>query len=334
MKYTDHTTNPCPQLPLFFILGRGRSGSTLLRTMLDAHPQVCIPMESRFVQELSYKHAGVNDWDEKRLMALYGDVLTTFETLPYDAQRLKTNLLACRGKTSFADVCRMIYLSVPSLFDKTEIQWIGDKNPRYVFFIPSLLKFFPEGRFIHITRDYRDSTLSFFRVKGMDSEKKNAAYLAYKWKAYNLEVLKLRAALPDRYLQVKYEDLVVAPEEVLRRVCDFLNLPFHPAMLSSSERMTDAPGIHTDLSRPVHTEKLGIWKSQLSEHDIRISDAIVGGTAEACGYQRRYTGRRAPLSVRDGFYLLRAMTSVYLKRALYPHGWLMRIFYATKGKKR
>lgn len=333
MKQTDHTTDPCPQLPVFFILGRGRSGSTLLRTMLDAHPQVCIPMESRFVQELSYKYAGVQDWDEERLKAFGRDVLTTYETLPYNAEKLQADLMKCRGNHSFADLCRIVYLNVPSPFEKTAIQWIGDKNPRYVFFIPALLNYFPHACFIHITRDYRDSTLSFYRVKGMDTEKKNAAYLAYKWKAYNREVLKLRTALPDRYMQVKYEDLVTAPEAVLRQVCTFLNLPFHPAMLNSSGRMTETAGIHADLSRPVHTEKLGIWKTQLSERDIRMSDAIVGNIAEECGYQRRHTGGYAPLSLRDALYLMRAMSGVCLKKVFYPQGWMMRLFYAMKGKK-
>ncbi len=327
------------KLPIFFILARGRSGSTLLRTMLDANPAIAIPEESRFVQYLYYKFGNIRKFDRKTIIKFYNDIITCYETPDFEKELLKHELLKHENTGCFSNLCKTAYLCINSVFNKSEIKIIGDKNPRYSFFAPTLFKIFPDARFIHLTRDYRDSTLSFYKVKGMGFEKKNAAFLTLKWKYYNKQILKFKSKNPELFFTVKYEDLVTNPEGQLKEVCNFLKIDFHKDMLEYHSVINKDKKIlsgdkletlHPGLLQPINKDKIGIWRSEMSESEIKISDFFAGKYAELLGYERKFKSFRMNYVLSNLTSVLTGWLSVYSKILFYKSSSIMRLFYKLK----
>ena len=114
----------------FFIIGNGRSGTTLLRTLFDAHPEVNIPLECQLIINLSKKFAKVKFWDA----AIINDFITEiykqrrFSDWKISKTTLQENLEKCTGANSFSNIIKAVYLSYSSNFHKNEIKIIGDKT--------------------------------------------------------------------------------------------------------------------------------------------------------------------------------------------------------------
>jgi hypothetical protein len=331
-----------PGVPMLFILGRGRSGSTLLQTMLDAHPGVRIPQESRFVQYLSYSYMGVRKWDDEQKKAFIKDLGRCFETPEMDAELLNSNLQKLPENASFAEACKAIYLSVRSPFKKSTTKLIGDKNPRYVFFIRRLLKIFPDAKFVHLYRDCRDSTLSFYGVKGMDFEKKQPAFLAYRWSYYNRQVMRAKSRYEGRFFALKYEDLVADPETQLRSICRFVDIDFEPEMLTYYRRINEVFDTESEIFRTIHsglrtapdTKKSGWWKTKMSERDVKITEAIAGTTLRKLGYETTTSSSKFKVYLVHLYWITAAALPLYFKKVFYGIPVIMRLFYFIKKGRR
>ena len=110
----------------------------------------------------------------------------------------------------------------------------AEKTPANVMHISLLGELFPESRFIHIIRDGRDVTLSYLSV---DFGAESVGEGAISWKRAVEQGRRDGSSLgPDRYREIKYEDLVHDPEGALRDLCAFVELPFDPRMLRYFER--------------------------------------------------------------------------------------------------
>ena len=150
------------EIPIFFIVGRPRSGTTLLRTLFDAHPNSIVPPECQFIINLFPKYGKITHWHEKDLEEFYSELVKQwlFDLWPLDRQELRENLMACTGEQSYGTICKVVYASYQSVFNHDKILALGDKNPGYAIYTRKLLKIFPKAKFIHIIRDYRDNFLS------------------------------------------------------------------------------------------------------------------------------------------------------------------------------
>lgn len=285
--------------PFVFIIGRPRSGTTMLRSMFDAHPNIQIPQESALIRNLYSLYGKVSKWDESKILKLYREILKQplFDLWLVDKQRLKDNLLAIPVNSDFQYVCRVIYSSTYSFFDKKEIKILADKNPPYTLCIPLLLKIFPDARFIYIVRDYRDNVLS---MKKVDFERPWLSSLAYRWRYYNKRFLKAYAKDKSRFLITRYEDLVTDPEKHLKAICNFLNIEYYEKMIHYNSVKEEALKVYPlelinryqkSLFEPVSPSKVGLWKRQMSKKEIRKCDLIVGQYSEIMGYERSYKGK-------------------------------------------
>src|SRR6185312_10265376 len=135
--------------PAPFIVGVGRSGTTLLRLMLDAHPQLAIPSETLFLQELIKQTA-----TPERFV----DIAAASETWPNMAMSREELSAAAAGASSLSDAIRAFYRHYARRHGKT--RW-GDKTPYYRVSMTGIARLLPEAHFIHVIRDGRDSALSY-----------------------------------------------------------------------------------------------------------------------------------------------------------------------------
>ncbi|HOX78328.1 MAG TPA: sulfotransferase [Bacteroidales bacterium] len=284
-------------LPVFFIIGRPRSGTTLLRLLFEAHPHVLIPPECPFIISLYKKYFKEIDWDEKLIREFSEDVYRQryFDKWLVDKEVLYQNLLAGKGKTTFREMVKRVELSYRSVYRKEELRMIGDKNPAYSLYPGRILRLFPDAKIIHITRDYRDNYLSLINV---NFEVPVVPLVIYRWKfAYRL-MQKLKKQHPGQVYSMKYEDLATDPEKTFRDACAFLELDFDPHVLSFYEKKEEVERsyagseeiaiVHKSLFNPISTDRMELWKKQMTPRQIRVADLVAGKTAEKAGYGRQY----------------------------------------------
>jgi hypothetical protein len=284
------------KLPIFFILGRHRSGTTLLRTLLDAHPNINIPLETPFIFTLYPKYKNIKYWDDKQLLELYNDLSTylNFEYLQINKEQLRSDLFTAERTNSFQNFVKIIYSNYSSIYKKEEITLLGDKNPLYAIYPDKLFRIFPDAKFIFLTRDYRDHIIS---IKKIDFEAHSIPLLAYKWRLAAKKNLQLSKMYPKQFFHIRYEELVKHPEVQMQKICDFLGLPYSADILNFHQKKDkmielyteeDLDKYHSSLYKPIKSDKTGIWEKQLTKHQIKMADSVVGKYAEALGYQRRY----------------------------------------------
>lgn len=291
-------------IPIFFIVGRPRSGTTLLRTLFDAHPQVNIPLECKFVNDLYPRYGRIKDWKERCIASFLKDLKKQllFSTWKIDEKELEQNLRQCIGENSYSTVCKAVYASYASLFPKEPLLWFGDKNPGYTIYTKRLLKIFPDAKFIHIVRDYRDNLVS---IKEVDFELPVPSLVAMKWKFFYKKFRKDSLRKPGSYYIIRYEDLVERPEDEFGKLCDFLGLPYREEVFNFPDRKDDifktypkefVTTYHANLLNKVNKSRVGVWEKKLSEKEIKLSDYTVGKLAGEAGYERKYD--KASFSVR------------------------------------
>jgi hypothetical protein len=206
-----------------FIVGAPRSGTTLLRLMLDANPILAIPPETGFFVAAIPEIRSPGDF----LGLLMG--AETWPDFAIEPGVLLKNL--CELSTfSISDGYRIFYATYAARFDKPRY---GDKTPIHIFHMQRIELTLPEAHFIHIIRDGRDAALSL--REQWFSPGKNMATLAKFWMDH-VNAGRAAALQVRKYLEVRFEDLILDPAAVLARICDFIEIDFTPSMLTYYER--------------------------------------------------------------------------------------------------
>lgn len=273
--------------PFVFILGCGRSGTTMLRSMFDSHPGVAIPGESGFIWQRRSRYEGRGGVDQRRFIAEIA-AHRRFQRWGLDVDRVKEELWHPPPE-GFADVIRRLY----HLYAKGRgKERYGDKTPGHVLRIPQIARLFPEARIIHLIRDGRNVALSYLDVEewGPSSVTEAALY----WKRRVEHGRRDGASLgSDRYQEVTYEALVDDPESELRRLCSFADLPFDDSMLRYFDRASEVlslelhPHRHQGIYSPP-TKGLRDWRTKMSDSEAARFESVAGETLEEFGYERRY----------------------------------------------
>jgi hypothetical protein len=285
------------ELPLFFIIGRPRSGTTLLRMLFEAHPNALVPPESPFIIILYKKYQHIRNWDEPTIREFVNDIFKVryFDKWLIDKESLVNGLLEIKGERTFQEIVKQVCLSYQSLYDKQEILMLGDKNPAYSLHIHHIHRLFPQAKIIHITRDYRDNYLSLTNV---NFEVPIVPLVIYRWK-FNMKLaMKLKERCPEMVCRIRYEDLASRPEEEFGKICRFLGIDFDPKVMSFYEKKEEAGRayasaddllvVHKSLFNPISTDRMNLWKKEMKPRDIRIADLVAGKMADKAGYQRQY----------------------------------------------
>lgn len=306
--------------PPFFVVGCGRSGSTMLRLMLDAHPDLAVPGESHFIPPLWRSRRRFERDGRLDAEALAHAVAATphFGHWKIPAEPYLARVRALHRPT-FADVIEAAFLANAERHGKT--RW-ADKTPIYVRRIELLAGLFPHARFVHLIRDGRDVALSYVSVPWGPTTIPEAAF---KWRTDVTAGRHAGARLgPGRYREIRYEDLIDEPRALLEDLCGFVDLPFHEAMLEhhvevDRARLAPTSGLPFH-SRAATPPKAGVrdWRTQMAVADARTFDAIAGPLIEALGYERGDAGAsildRAAAAARIAGYRARETAGELKKR--------------------
>jgi hypothetical protein len=268
--------------PVPFIVGCGRSGTTLLRSMLDSHPGLALPGENDLLLHELKADTPFARGEPVEVAWLAARVRES----PATEASLGSYVADLPGPTTtLGEWFAHAYGAYASDHGKARY---GDKTPGLVKHMPAVIAAVPDAVFIHIIRDGRDVAQALLDQPWGPESIIDAASM---WRRHVTSGRRVGLSLPrDRYLELRYEDLVADPEPRLRDICAFLALDFSPTMLSfgdSAERAqayTPFPDSHRNLDRGV-TPGLRDWRVDMSFGRRLMFELQAGGTLEMCGYE-------------------------------------------------
>src|SRR5215468_1311913 len=267
--------------PPVIVLGVGRSGTTLLRVMLDRNTTLAIPYESFFVPQLAHRHWRRPDLDHflddlGRLRTLYDWGITPEDVRPRLREGMTTSEAIGAIFETYAE-------------RQGKLRW-GDKTPLYMQQLPLLERLFPDAIWVHLGRDGRDAALSFLELpEGFSgrtwAQPHTVVQFAGRWRTEILAARQLGSHVGGRYLELRYEDLVAEPERELQRVCEHASLPWEPQMLeyAGTSEVAEMPE-HRNLAQPP-TPGLRDWRNQMSRDDALAFEGVAGDVLQSSGYE-------------------------------------------------
>ncbi len=252
-----------------FIISSGRSGTTLMRSMLVAGGEVAIPAETQIIHSLAIKYPLLFHMDWADLTRV---VISDFEG-SHNFPLWECNLAPAYANAAKVPVEeRSLARIIDEVFKTYASQKLpgaklwGDQSPIHTFHLPYIHKIFPKAKFMHLLRDGRDVISSMVKRHG-DSYLGEAIY---RWKTSIKRTNAFKKRIDfNQYLEVRYEDLVQFPDRTLEVVSRFLEIEYKSDMLDYWKKPSTIENkyydFHANLGKPVFSSSIGKWKERLSE---------------------------------------------------------------------
>lgn len=255
---TGPSTNPVPgdstdamQSPMdspIFLIGAMRSGTTLVRLVLDSHDNIAIPQETGFMRlvqaqkftpfwkwgDVWHEHLGLSETDlDAELRDFYGGLFARHAR--------------AAGKS----------------------RW-GEKTPWHVWHVEQMSRMWPQSMFVGVVR-HPGGTVGSLTTSWKSFTVPKAVRL---WQRTNLEVVRQATLLGDRLVLLRYEDLVLNPESTLRELLDCLGEPWSPRVLTHHEVQQQQGGPsrvegRTRTDDPIDESRVTKWAASMSPADLR-----------------------------------------------------------------
>jgi hypothetical protein len=286
------------------IIGIGRSGTTLLQSMLNAQPEVWAGPENYFIPFFYHAWKNKTEFNSEEL-ALATRFHKAFGILqPYVGFTFdKDSFVSNKEITSYEELIIHTYRSfVDTLAPTKDAVHFINKNPLHSYYLDALHSINPNTKFIWMMRDYRANVNS--RKNSVHLKSTSAYYNSLRWIQFEQRIASFQKQHPNQLLIVRYEDLVQAPDQWLIKVCEFLEIPVKmeaqealapyqalfqhevKTQYEQAERMKKRFG---DLSKPIHTAAVEAWKTGLSPQEIEVCEVLAGRTGSTYGYQNTLT---------------------------------------------
>ncbi len=269
------------------IIGTQRSGSNLLRVILDQSPQIASPhpphILTTFVPLLPL-YTIENQLDYQLLL---NDVVDFVEAnpVPWDGVSLnRESLLEQSEEHSVFELNKLICRE--AAIQKGADYWCCKSMYNFMY-AEDIEKVEPALKYVFLYRDGRDVAVSF--KKAIVGEK-NSYFLAKQWKRDQEACLDLATRLNEnQFFSLNYETLISQPEAIIQRLCEFLNIAYIPTMLdfhtSKESRITANAGeMWANLERPIMANNTGKFLKELSKEDLEIFEFVAGDTLKKLGY--------------------------------------------------
>jgi hypothetical protein len=236
-----------------FLVGCERSGTTLTMLMLNHHPQIAF-FNCYFAVEVMPDEGGWPDMDK------YLDYLAT------DRLFSGSNLVIDRS----LDYPHLVNSFLRQKQVESGKPLVGGKIRDHFH---RLLRIWPDARFIHLIRDGRDVARSLIEMGWVGNMLTAGEY----WLNAERQWEKLSQLIsPSRWTELRYEDLVKDPNAILSRVCEFMGVAFHPAMLDYPKNSNYGPP---------SPKMIGQWKRKLRPRDVQLAESLIGDMLVERGYE-------------------------------------------------
>jgi hypothetical protein len=292
--------DPAPQRPIrgrgpIFIIGAMGTGTTLLRLVLDSHPRIAIPQETGFMRAerahrfIPFKWSGRRwyrrmGWSEKEFDALLGD---------------------------FYDTVFRRYAE-----QHGKVRW-GEKTPLHTWHVDDIIRLFPDAVFVGIVRHPGGSVAS-----NMNRWKYPLGKAAFHYARYVTELARQASRRRRRFVVVRYEELLLYPDVVMRELLEWLGEPWsdhvldHHSVQGNRGGRTNVEG-RNRVDDPIDASRISKWTSTIAaKHSLRELDRLSGEIGRFFGYSIDDAAALEPL--RDDGKLLIRPRDLKARRALFP----------------
>jgi hypothetical protein len=276
----------------FFILGNPRSGTTLLRLLLNAHSEIIVPPECGFAVWLK-KYSDLAPFQ----IDSFVDAL--FETKKFDSWQLNkhevTDYLKVNNIQNLGQAINGIY-TVYATKIKPSVKAIGDKNNFYIDHVDLLHEMYPFAKFIHIIRDGRDVACSYralmdktFQSPYAPKLETNITNIAKEWGDNNEQLSNALTNLSS--ISVRLEDILSNTKDTMTKVCNFLNFEHEESMLDfyKTDQKSGMEPVEFDEWKSKNKQPLKdesyLYKRRLSKQQISEFNKTAGVTLDKFGYE-------------------------------------------------
>jgi hypothetical protein len=312
--------------PFVFMVGCPRSGTTLLRRMVDAHPHLAIIHETEWVPRWFEKGIGITS-DGLVTPELIDRLLEfrKFTDLRISREELKS-LLEGGEPVSYPSFVSGVF----DLYGRAQgKRLVGEKSPGYVRYLRTLHALWPRARFVHLIRDGRDVCLSVMNWKKADRTAgryapwaEDPVSTAALWWEWHVRLGREAGASFGLYHEMRHESLVADPASECRALCAFLGLPYHEAMLRFHEgREQRSWGRSAKGPWLPPTPNLRDWRTEMPAEHVERFEAAAGDLLEELGYPRAVPHPRSEVLRRASEIRKTFARDVSSRGQRLPEGW-------------
>lgn len=280
-----------------FLVGCARTGTTVLRKVLNRSDRVCLASETHFFRwakrsglsaQLEVARSATDEVDD----GLVGDVVSRLyspgfwpwlrRNVPRDVMDQRLSATALTEQAVFRTLIEL-YRERGCGSNKGPDVIEGEKTPQHLYNVETFVEWFPGCRIIHTFRDPRaifashlrqlqrsrwgpkQALLRFLPERVADAilTPYQLAHTTWRWRDAVRLHRKYEALLGDRYMMVRFEDLVTQPEAEVRRMCQFLSIPFQQPMLEDVDMV--GSGFHAErhVGAGLDPSAAGRWRSHV-----------------------------------------------------------------------
>jgi hypothetical protein len=305
------------QEKIIFIVGVGRSGTSLLQSMLNAHSKIA------FIPEIKYIRRFLLDNRLEKYYKKYGSQLL-IEYLSRDVllKRINFKINEFLHENNFSDPnldMRLFDYIISQHLRKEKKDIFGYKDPRCIEEIEKLKILFPKAFVIHIIRDPRDILVS----KRKADWSKNRSYYAHIL-INNMQIniaYSYSKRFERNFIEIYYEDLISIPEKTLVSICKKLNIEYEKDMMnfySSSRKLVfeDEEQWKKETFGPIIHNNKNKWKNELNKWEITLIENAVKIPFSEYGYEKYNPDLRITRRFGIGIYkiLCRFVTSIFMMK--------------------
>ena len=277
-----------------FICGHPKSGTSLLRNLLDGHPQLVVyPEETSFFRRYLKEAARLDleaqlDLAEKHLVHFFewnqskppphqaGFPDRDYSTIPFAqvVASMREHALG-KGLRHPGDVLSAAVFAFGDVTGQTSagtLRWV-EKTPYNEFFTSQIITWWPEALCIHIVRDPRDNYASYSRKH----KSWTAEFFSNNWtRSTKAGFINQEQFGLAKYLMIRYETLVQEPAKTIMEVCDFLGIEDSPTLRVPTRNRIPWEGnsMFADTFEAVSSIPTGRWKTALSNTDVSVIETM------------------------------------------------------------
>jgi len=270
-----------PGVSPIFVVGAPRSGTTLLARILDSHPRLAIADELIYFDILLEARSVVPELDTPERIERFFELLPRMDHVRY--WRGVDEVLAEVKRRLLDDPTPsypLLYLLLMQVYaERQGAARFGEKTPWNVRHLDEIVALFPDARIVHMVRDPRAQVAS---RRKLPRSSRDVVSHALKWRldlAAAGQFARGPRATEENYMELRYEDLVTDPEQMVRNLCSFIGETFDEGMLAFHRQQDvmfrDQPWKEGVL-RPLHPESLHAWRDELTSSQAHIVELICG----------------------------------------------------------